>query len=144
MIIQDTLHLIDRTFVPSGSHVSSRSIMDRNINDLIDRLREKSIEIDIQNSEQSIEYFVFGVKRNATVPLQASFEDYVKTNKYFLRNKKLEIILTDYHKTTSTSGRIGGTLYHEKGVVCLLKLNCTDEDLWIWKTAKTVLEEFYM
>lgn len=143
MKIEDELYLIDRNMVPAGSPVSSRSIRDNNVMDLIDRLKENGIEINPADSEQDIEYKVLETEKKTTVPLQASFKDSVLVVGYHLRNGRLEIGLRDYHKSSGTGGRIGGTVHRQDGIQCSLMFDGTYEEGNQLETAKKVLKEFY-
>lgn len=142
MKIEDELYLVDRNMVPAGSQVSSRSIRDYNVLDLIDKLGKDGIEINPRDSEQDIEYIVLGTEKRSTVPLQATFQESVTVVGYSLRNRNLEICLRDYHKSNG-SGGLGGTVHREDGIYCSLKFDGTYSEGSQLETVKEVLKEFY-
>ena len=143
MKIEDELYLIDKNTVPAGFSVSSRSIRDRNVRDLIGILNRNRIKINLADSEQDIIYRVLGIEKRSTVPLQTSFEGSVAVVGYNLRNLSLEIGLRDYHERSGGNGRLGGTVHREDGILCSFKFEGTYEEGNKLETAKKVLKEFY-
>ncbi|MGM5488423.1 MAG: hypothetical protein ACQESG_05730 [Nanobdellota archaeon] len=143
MRIEDELYLIERNMVPAGAAVPSRSIRDHNIMDLIDKLNDNGIEIDPHDSEQDIQYRVLQNERNSTVPLKASFEDPVAVVGYTLRNRNLEIGIRDYHKSSGTGARLGGTVHRKDGIHCSFTFEGAYEEAILIETAKKVLSDFY-
>ncbi len=143
MRIEDKLYLVCENMVPAGFPVSSNSIRDHNVIDLINKLKENGIEINPADCEQNIEYIVLGDKKKSTVPLQSSFQNSPTLTGYILRNSELEIILEDYHKKSRADGKMGGTVFREDGILFFFKFNGTYREGNQIESAKIVLEEFY-
>lgn len=143
MRMEDSVYFTDKDVVWAGHQISSRSIMNYDIMDLIYRLEEEDIKINPADSEQEIKYRVLGDERESTVPLQATFGNLVEVVGYILRNRTLMIEIKDYHEIGGIYRKIGGPVRREDGVQCFFEFNGTDEESHQFGTAKKVLKEFY-
>lgn len=116
-----------KDYIRSGTTVRRKdyaSITDENrgIDDLLEMLKSKGVEVDIEDSERKIS---IGKKDKITrVPLQTHVEGENNVEAYILRvaempsAESLDIVIKDYHEGRSLSpGRVGGSSCGKDGVV---------------------------
>ena len=132
-----------------GNPVENRqfSIKDINLAQLIEMLREMSIDINLKYSQQRREYQIhtrLGMepqKITAVLPLEATLQD-SSPQAYYLRDGEgLELELTNYEHITQRPSEetLGGPISGEFGIQCKIVIEGEEVDLSIVDRVRSTL-----
>jgi len=145
--IIETVMWITEEDIVQGYDIKGVFICDKDIGELIARLRENGVKIDLARSEKKISYNILdGETRESCVPLNSSFENNVGITEYKLRTggENLEIMLKDCDESSlHHPGRIGCAVSRRVEVYCDIKFKGRYKEGAIVEKVAEILSDFY-
>ncbi len=150
MKIQEELLIIEysRKVYPLNNSPAI-SIKNKDVEVLISSLEQVGFEVDLNNSEKTLEYKIYGETKRATVPFTTDHlgsQSNSLVSEYLLRNKNLELKIEDYNNKHEKQlpGVIGEPRYADVGVRCSLKFDGDGEvGVPLIKKVREKLQTFY-
>jgi len=119
------------------------SIHKKDIGDLINQLNSEGIEINLNDSEKELRYFVQGQPKKSIIPFHVDNDNEDNVERYVLRGDGLEIELMDYQSSVPEDLMDGGSYALTAGVARKITLENEDDCLDKFFLIRKIITEFY-
>jgi hypothetical protein len=152
MKLTEEIILTKPHYAPAGAPINKYLISDKPIDELINNLHKKGIEINSDYSEKEVRYSTKTIdgsfkEKEVIVPLLTKFSGETTLIAFYLRNRKgLELELQNYSNIISSprKGVIGGSVAGNFGISCKISLEGITIEPSIVNKVKSAIEETYI